>query len=152
MLNPFEDIEDKETTVFITPQTSELKSKYTVLTYILVGSVYILEIFTATLAGLNADSTEGIFHSNLTPQYWLLSFAIYNIISLIMTYQFNQRIYANRIYFIISDIIKIGWIIIGFITISYNVLDVFIVAYMLFYICIQIIIMLKDRVPNLFNK
>jgi hypothetical protein len=142
MLNPFE--EDKETTVFITPTYNVIKPKNNICTYILIGCIYILEIFTATLAGLNADSTEGIFHSNLTPQYWLLPFAIYNIINLIMIYQFNQRTYSNKLYFIISEIIKIIWIIMGFVILAHNHLDIFIISYMIFYIIVEIFIIIKN--------
>lgn len=142
MLNPFE--EDKEIVVFIPTHNYSEKVYETksIAYYIHIVCLYILEIFTATLAGLNDNSTCGLFNSNLKPQPWLLSSAIYSIIILCLIYQFNQRTFNNRLYFIIADFIKLTWLIIGIVILIENKLNVFIVGYMLFYILIEFLYVL----------
>ena len=141
MLNPFE--EDKETSIFIptknyTENYREKKySSNSIIKYIAIGLIYVLEIFTATLGGLNDNQTIGIFNSNLKPQSWLLASAIYSISVLCLIYQFNQRTFNNRLYFIILDFIKFSWLIIGIGILIQNKLNIFIVGYMLFYMCIE---------------
>jgi hypothetical protein len=136
MLNPFED--DLETGEFIPKNKQINKNKEkNICQYILVGCIYMLEIFTCTLAGLNDNPTDGLAHSKLIPQYWLLPMALYNILGMIAIYQFNQRTFENKIYFIIYESIKLIWIIIGIQILFYNKLSVFIVGYMLFYIIFE---------------
>lgn len=138
MLNPFE--EESERAHFIQQDTVVIKKQKRdkhISIYIAIFSIYILELFTCTLAGLNDNPTEGLGHSKLIPQYWLLPMAIYNIIGMIAIYQFNQRTFENKIYFIIYESIKLIWIIIGIQILFYNKLNVFIVGYMLFYIIFE---------------
>lgn len=141
MQNPLE--EDKETTVFITTENyikNYREKKYLskpIISYIAIGLIYGLEIFTATLGGLNNNQSEGLFNSDLHAQSWLLASAIYSISVLCLIYQFNQRTYNNRLYFIILDFIKFTWLIIGILILIKNKLNIFIIDYMLFYICIE---------------
>lgn len=138
MLNPFE--EESEQSQFIQPERVVIKKQNKekhISMYITIFSIHILEIFTCTLSGLNDNPTDGLAHSNLIPQYWLLSMAIYNIFGIIAIYQFNQRTFENKIYFIIYETIKIIWIILGIQILFYNKLSTFIVGYMLFYIIFE---------------
>ena len=149
MLNPFqEDNADyredvKDTDKFLnTYSTSKLKSKLSLYNYIIIGCIYLSEIFTATFAGLNNNNNIGLFHSEFDLQYWLLASSIYSICGLIAIYQFNQKKYQNKLYFIFYDFIKFCWIIIGCIIlfgfnhiIGCNV----IIGYSLFYISYNII-------------
>ncbi len=138
MLNPFED--DLETRQFIQQDKVIIKKQTQnkhISHYVIIFSIYMLEIFTCTLAGLNDNPTDGLGHSKLIPQYWLLPMGLYNILGMIAIYQFNQRTYENKIYFIIYESIKLIWIIIGIQILFYNKLSVFIVGYMLFYIIFE---------------
>ena len=149
MLNPFqEDNADncenaKDTDKFLnTHSTSKLNSKLSLYNYIIIGFVYLSEMFTATFAKLNDDNNTGLFHSEFDLQYWLLASGIYSICGLIAIYQFNQKNYQNKLYFIIYDFIKFCWIIIGCIILfvfNHIIGCNFIIGYSLFYISYNII-------------
>jgi hypothetical protein len=149
MLNPFqEDNADyhediKDTDKFLnTHSTSKLNSKLSLYNYIIIGCIYILEMFTATFAKLNDDNNTGLFHSEFDLHYWLLVSSIYSICGLIAIYQFNQKKYKNKLYFIIYDFIKLCWIFIGCIILfgfNHIIGCNLIIGYSLFYISYNII-------------
>lgn len=146
MLNPFQEdnVEHVKDTdkLLNTYSTSKLKSKLSLYNYIIIGFVYLSEIFTATFAKLNDDNNTGLFHSKFDLHYWLLASSIYSICGLIAIYQFNQKIYKNKLYFIIYDFIKFCWIIIGCIILfgfNHIIGCNFIIGYSLFYISYNII-------------
>lgn len=142
MLNPFEPSSDenaKDTELFISThktykKTSSIKSS---ITYIIVGLIYLFEILTTVIGGMNDNHNLGLNNSGLTLHNFLMSSGIYSILGLIAEYQFNQKVYNNRLYFIIYDFIKICWICIGCgILFGYNQIIGcnFIIGYSLFYI------------------
>lgn len=143
MLNPFVETDDdnnaRDTDRFISTYSVRVlkEQNFIKFTYIFVGFIYLLEIFTTTLGGMNDNKNVGLFNSNLNLQYWLMSSGIYSILCLIAIYQFNQKVYKNKIYFIMLDFIKICWICIGYgIIFGYNqIMNCnFIIGYSLFYI------------------
>ena len=150
MMNPFEDndiekqrdtdkfIEHPSIYISVPPKKNNKKN---CISYIIIGFIYLLEILTSILGGLNDSYTIGLNYSKFTIQYWLMIFAIYNIFGMMLIYQFNQRTYINKIYFIFYEFIKIIWLIIGFIILfKYNSNDFnFICGYALFYGLFQII-------------
>lgn len=104
--------------------------------YIVISLMYILEVFTMILGCLNDNKTNGLYNSNFIIQYWLIIFAIYNILGLIMIYQYIIKYNTNKVYFIIYDFIKLMWITVGFVMIlSYNSIRNcnFIICYSLLY-------------------
>ena len=68
-------------------------------TYIFNGLIYLLEILTATIGGMNDNKNIGLFNSGLILQYFLMSAGIYSILGLIANYQFNLKVYKNKLYF-----------------------------------------------------
>jgi hypothetical protein len=145
MQNPFEDYDYdnvRETDKFINTYIANHRNKLTYCYYVIIGLIYILECFTSTLGGLNHQKSTGFFDSNFTLQYWLLVSGIYSIIGLILIYQFNQKKYENKLYFIFYDFIKICWLIIGtLILFGFNQIIGcnFIIGYSLFYIMFSIL-------------
>jgi hypothetical protein len=143
MQNPFEDIENfKESDKFISTYDTKSKDKPKYIFYILIGLIYLLEIFTTTFGGVSTDPNNGLFNSKLTLQNWLIPSGIYGILGLMYKYQFNLKVYKNKIYFIIYDFIKICWMLIGTIILfGFNKLkdSNFIIIYSLFYIIFNII-------------
>ena len=95
MINPFIDETDLEnqtdTDKFIKKSTyTNTQNKTTISNrYIIIGLIYLLEIFTSVLGGINNQKTIGLKYSGLTIQYWLIISGIYNICGLIIIYQFN---------------------------------------------------------------
>ena len=139
MLNPFEDNipeNSRDTDRFIPSTVYIPRIRRTPLyCYIIIAFIYVFEIFTTVLGGTNDDKTIGLNNSGFTIQYWLMIFGIFNICGLILIYQFNQRTYKNKIYFIFYEFIKSIWLIIGFIILfKYNLNERnFICEYGLFY-------------------
>lgn len=157
MLNPFVETDDnnnaRDTDRFISTYSVRICRKQNPLyTYIFVGFIYLLEIFTTTLGGMNDNKNVGLFNSNLNLQYWLMSSGIYSILCLIVIYQFNQKVYKNKIYFIMLDFIKICWICIGYgILFGYNqIMNCnFIIGYSLFYILFSTIYIMFSVIKTL---
>ena len=147
MQNPFSDDYEnsRDTDRFITSvyvQRQDQIQKTPVYSYILVGMIYLLEILTTILGGMNSDKNNGLFHSDFNLQYWLMISGIYSIVSMMVIYQFNQKVYKNKIYFIILDFIKLSWILIGIVMLfGFNIIIGcnFIIGYSLFYILFSII-------------
>jgi hypothetical protein len=137
MLNPFnDDTHDtsKDTDKFIV--SIDIKQKIPIYSYIIIGLINILEILTTILGGTNDEDNTGLFHSKLTLQNWLFVSGIYSMIYMVIIYQFNLKIYTNKIYFIIMDFIKFCWVFIGGgILFGFNTIIGcnFIIAYSLFY-------------------
>ena len=128
----------KDTDRFIsTYSIRHTKKNYSTITYIFNGLIYLLEILTATIGGTNDNKNIGLFNSGLILQYFLMSAGIYSILGLIAIYQFNLKVYKNKLYFMFYDFIKICWICIGYgILFGYNQLKDcnFIIGYSMFYI------------------
>ena len=148
MQNPFDDSNDNITDsdklipTYITYNKTEKKYLCTNIKYVIISLIYLLEIFTAVLGGLNNQQVETFPNTNLKIQYWLFVSGLYNIIGLMCTYQFPKKKYENKLYFIIYDIVKLLWLIIGsFILLNYNsvVNCNFIIGYTLFYLIVGFI-------------
>ena len=141
MQNPFEDNDNfRETDTFLS--TFQKKHNISYYKYIFVSLVFLLEIFTATFGGISNDSNTGLFNTNLNLQHWLITSGIYGIIGIIFDYQFNQKVYKNKIYFIFYDLVKICWILIGnVILFGFNRLKDCntLIGYSLFYIIFNIL-------------
>ena len=120
MQNPFEESDNEK----LLPQFNNYENKpkkYTNLKIMIIGFIYLIEIFTSVLGGLNNQFTNTFPNTNFTIQYWLLASGLYNIIGLMCTYNFPLFNYDNKLYFIIYDIIKLLWLSIGtFILLNYN--------------------------------
>lgn len=142
MQNPFQDDDynSRDTDKFISTYTFQQKKSY--YHYITIGLIYILECFTSTYGALSEDKSNGLFNSKLTYQYWLLTSGIYSIIGLIMIYQFNQKTYENKLYFIVYDFIKCCWLIIGAGLFAFNQIVGcnFLIGYSLFYLLLSVLI------------
>jgi len=145
MQNPFIDddqINQRDTDRFIQSEFQINRIQKPIYSYILVGFIYLLEILTTVLGGMNDNHNNGLFNSGFNLQYWLMISGIYSIICMMAIYQFNQKIYKNKIYFIILDFIKLCWIFIGIIILfGFNIIIGcnFIIGYALFYILFSII-------------
>jgi hypothetical protein len=145
MLNPFLEPDEnaRDTDKFISTNSVRIikKNNYPI-TYIIVGLIYLLEIFTSVIGGMSDNNNTGLFRSGLILQYFLMSSGLYAIIGLIAEYQFNQKVYLNKLYFLLYDFIKICWICIGCgILFGYNeIINCnFIIGYSLFYILYSIL-------------
>ncbi len=145
MLNPFleSDENSRDTDKFISTNSVRIikKNNYPI-TYIIVGLIYLLEILTSVIGGTNDNNNTGLFKSGLILQYFLMSSGLYAILGLISEYQFNLKVYKNKLYFLLYDFIKICWICIGCgILFGYNQImnSNFIICYSLFYILYSII-------------
>lgn len=155
MLNPFEEIDEntKETDRFVSTYSVRMtKNKHLLITYIFNGLIYLLEILTATIGGMNDNKNVGLFNSGLILQYFLMSSGIYSILGLIAIYQFNLKVYKNKFYFLIYDFIKISWICIGCgILFGYNqIINCnFIIGYSLFYILYKILYVIFSVIKTL---
>ena len=143
MMNPFENDDNhtdnvRDTDRFISTYSVRVSRKnHSIIRYIFNGLIYLLEILTATLGGMNDNNNVGLFNSGLILQYFLMSSGIYSILGLIAEYQFNLKVYNNKIYFIVYEFIKMCWICIGYgILFGYNqIMNCnFIIGYSLFYI------------------
>ena len=143
MQNPFDDHDNqRDTDRFITTIQTQRNTKNSLYSYILIGLIYLLEILTTIIGGINSDKNDGLFHSDFNLQYWLMVSGIYSIICMMMIYQFNQKVYKNKIYFITLDFIKLSWILIGIVMLFgfNNIIGCnFIIGYSLFYILFSII-------------
>ena len=142
MQSPF-DIYDIDTNKIIITTNKQIKIHQ--CEYMIVYSINLLEILTIILGGINNNGNIGLFYSNMNLQKWLIVSGIYSIIYMVLVYQFNQKKYTNKIYFILLDFIKFCWICIGFgILLGYNKIIGcnFIIAYSLFYIIFSFIFVL----------
>lgn len=153
MMNPFNDndIENAGDTDKFIPNSiytrHRIEKNQPIYMYILIGMIYIMEIFTSILGGVNDSNTIGLNHSALTIQYCLMIAGIYNMSGLILTYQFNLRTYKNKLLLLFYEFIKCIWLIIGFIILfGYNSVkeNSFILGYALFYILFEIIWMCNN--------
>lgn len=157
MLNPFEETDDnnnaRDTDRFISTYSVKISRKYKSLyTCIFNSLIYLLEILTATIGGMNDNKNVGLFNSGLILQYFLMSSGIYSILGLIAIYQFNLKVYKNKFYFLIYDFIKISWICIGCgILFGYNqIINCnFIIGYSLFYILYKILYVIFSVIKTL---
>jgi hypothetical protein len=145
MLNPFLESDEnaRDTDKFISTNSVRIikKNNYPI-TYIIVGLIYVLEILTSVIGGMNDNNNTGLFKYGLILQYFLMSSGLYAILGLIAEYQFNQKVYLNKLYFLLYDFIKICWICIGCgILFGYNqIMNCnFIIGYSLFYILYSIL-------------
>ena len=78
MMNPFVETDDnnnaKDTDRFISTYSVRMtKNKHLLITYIFNGLIYLLEILTATIGGMNDNKNVGLFNSGLILQYFLMS-------------------------------------------------------------------------------
>jgi len=154
MMNPFNDNNDadtaRDTDRFIRHSiylNNRQEIRQPIYMYGIIGLIYIMEIFTTILGGLNDSNTTGLIHSALTIQYWLMIAGIYNMCGLILTYQFNLRTYKNKLWLIFYEFIKCIWIIIGFVILfGYNSIknSNFILGYAIFYILFETIWMFNN--------
>ena len=140
MQNPFIDDDrnnQHETDRFIQSEFQNNIMRKPKYTYILVGFIYILEILTTIIGIMNDNHNNGIFNSGFNLQCWLTVSGIYSITCMVAIYQFNLKVYKNKIYFILLDFIKLCWLFIGIIMLfGFNIIIGcnFIIGYSLFYI------------------
>jgi hypothetical protein len=161
MQNPFEELDNEKLLPHFNNYENKPK-KYTYLKIVIIVFIYLLEIFTAVLGGLNNQEVNTFPNTNFTIQYWLLASGLYNIIGLMCTYQFPKKNveanflrselyidnsrplfkYNNKLYFVIYDIIKLLWLAVGsFILLNYNSIIHcnFIIGYTLFYLILDFV-------------
>lgn len=145
MENPFDDwnkTTDRDNLIPMYITYNKKQKKYSYIKYIIIGFIYLLEIFTAVLGGLNNQEVNTFPNTNFTIQYWLLTSGLYNICGLMCVYLFPLFTYKNKLYFIIYDLVKLLWLALGsFILLNYNsIINCnFIIGYTLFYLIIEFI-------------
>jgi hypothetical protein len=136
---------DTDTDIII-PQSIYVNKNYDkrlpIYVYIFIGTIYIMEIFTTILGGINDTNTNGfIKKSSFKIQHWLIASGIYNMCGLILTYQFNLIKYKNIKWFILYEYIKVEWLFIGALTIFSNItIFNFILGYSAFYIVLNVVL------------
>ena len=152
MQNPFDDSNDnsndnitdrdKLIPTYITYNKKQKNHLCVNIKYIAISFIYLLEILTSVLGGLNNQQVKTFPNTNFKIQYWLLVSGLYNIVGIMCIYQFPLFKYENKLYFIIYDILKLLWLIIGsFILLNYNTIINcnFIIGYTLFYLIVSFV-------------